>query len=183
MKAGVSAVRPTFRGLPSAISKAFMPMRREARSVMRRVARASRPPSGPTVIVSCLTYCKPRSSGQSMYVRGIRRTRHSVFSRTTTRSTDGFSLGSFGTLHTVSSQADRYMKYAYGEDRPYVCVEVEGLAQGDDGGSVSGHFVGRRAVGRMSSQRRSGITSSRVAPNCSKERAVAFRLQSTESEV
>lgn len=49
----------TLRGRPSAISNAIWPILRDARSVMRRVARASRPFSV-GMISSCLTYC-PRT--------------------------------------------------------------------------------------------------------------------------
>jgi hypothetical protein len=45
----------TLRGLPKAKSNAVLPILREARSVMSRVARASFP-SGVVVDVSCLTY-------------------------------------------------------------------------------------------------------------------------------
>lgn len=45
----------TLRARANAISYAILPIRREARSVMRRVARASLPRS-PTVSISCLTY-------------------------------------------------------------------------------------------------------------------------------
>lgn len=46
---------PTLRGRPRAISNAILPMRWDARSVMRRIARASLPCS-PVVRLSCFTY-------------------------------------------------------------------------------------------------------------------------------
>lgn len=51
-----SEVRCTFRARANASSNAILPIRSDARSVMRRVARASFP-NLPCVRVSCFTYC------------------------------------------------------------------------------------------------------------------------------
>jgi hypothetical protein len=51
-----SGVTSTFLGRAKASSNAILPIRRDARSVMRRVARASFPESV-GVRVSCFTYC------------------------------------------------------------------------------------------------------------------------------
>jgi hypothetical protein len=45
----------SLRGRARAVSNAIFPIRRDACSVISRVARASRP-FGPSVLVSCLTY-------------------------------------------------------------------------------------------------------------------------------
>jgi hypothetical protein len=69
--------------------------------VMSRVARASLPCSV-RVSVSCLTYCEYQHRNELEcevnYWKG--HTRHSVFSRTTTRSTVGFCPGSADTCLT-----------------------------------------------------------------------------------
>ena len=51
-----SEIGCTFRGRANASSNAILPIRSDARSVMRRVARASFP-NLPCVRASCFTYC------------------------------------------------------------------------------------------------------------------------------
>jgi len=104
----------TFLGRCKAISQAILPILVEARSVMSRVALASRP-CFPISETSCLTYYsrpsvtpKPNRIQRAVVLPKSetrkRRTRHSVFSLTTTRSTSGFWDGSFetcsGGVHT-----------------------------------------------------------------------------------
>lgn len=61
----------TLRGLAAANSNAICPILRDARSVISRVARASRPFS-PTVSISCFTYCQGYAikAGVSVHRRG-----------------------------------------------------------------------------------------------------------------
>jgi hypothetical protein len=75
IKDGMSMVMYTFLGLPRAASKAICPMRRDARSVIKRVARASFPFS-PVVRASCLTYCGCNATFNVLRIKRNRQLAH-----------------------------------------------------------------------------------------------------------
>lgn len=142
-----SSIMLTLRGRPRAISNAILPMRLEARSVIRRTALASFPCSV-YCSVSCLIYCAEYylSSLES----GWKPTRHSVFSLTTTRSTAGGDLGFADTCLVDDDEFDRHVqnRNTNGENWSDVGIKIKYFTKCHDRRRVSGHFPRRRAENR-----------------------------------